>query len=394
MATQYPLSLIDPNGLLSCIESHRTKHAELAKGIGRSAESVKAAVEIVAESFSGSWFGWHAETYYGNFEKPPWGQLFDVEWGAYHGLPPAWQLRTKAEVDKRVEELSQHSLIELSKQRWVLARVMKELRDDFLAQLAPVLNMNGMVKEKELLHKLDGYRWDESAHNEFVLTAKKGAPHTTRDSQAAIQGFKLPQHIECGELAYSAEKFAINAEEFWEQGIRLTKHLKAHVAIVVQSTPHSNGPLEVVLNTCRIFHVVATELQSRHEKRSTLAINDEYDVQDLLRALLRQHFEDVRREEPVPSCAGRAPRMDLLLKVQKIAIETKMTRDGLRDREIGDELLQDVARYKDHPDCSTLVSFIYDPKGLLKNPHGLASDIEKQSDSRLTVKVVICPSHA
>ena len=53
-----------------------------------------------------------------------------------------------------------------------------------------------------------------------------------------------------------------------------------------------------------------------------------------------------------------------------------MVRDGLRDREIGDELLQDIARYKDHPDCSTLVCFVYDPKGHLKNPHGLASDIE------------------
>jgi len=56
--------------------------------------------------------------------------------------------------------------------------------------------------------------------------------------------------------------------------------------------------------------------------------------------------------------------MDLLLKVQKIVVEIKMARDGLLDREIGDELLQDLARYKNHPDCSTLVCFIYDPKGL------------------------------
>ena len=209
-----------------------------------------------------------------------------------------------------------------------------------------------------------------------------------------MQGFKLPPHIECAGLAYSAEKFAINAEEFWEQGIRLTKHLRAHVTMGAHSTPRFDGPLEVVLNTCGIFHLVASELQSRHEKRSTLAVNDEYDVQDLLRALLRQHFDDMRREEPVPSFAGRAPRMDLLLKAQKIAVEVKMTRDGHRDREIGDELLQDVARYKSHADCSALVCFIYDPRGLLKNPHGLASDVEKQSDSRLTVKAVVCPSHA
>lgn len=84
--------------------------------------------------------------------------------------------------------------------------------------------------------------------------------------------------------------------------------------------------------------------------------------------------------------------MDFLLKLEKIVIETKMTREGLRDREVGDELLQDLARYKSHPDCSTLICFIYDPRGILKNPYGLASDIEKQSDGRLTVRAVICPS--
>jgi hypothetical protein len=392
MATQSPLPVIDPNGLLSLIGSHRAQHAELAKSIGRSAVAVKAAAEIVAESFSGSWFGWHAETYYGNFEKPPWGELFDVEWGAYHGLPPGWQLRTKAGVDQKVEELSQHSLMELSKQQWVLARAMKELQGDFLAQLAPIPNMNGMVREKELLHDLDGYRWDESACNEFVLSAKKGAPHTTRDSQAAMQGFKLPPHVECAGLAYSAEKFAVNAEEFWELGIRLVKHLRAHAAMDVQPAHHSNGPLEVVLNLCRKFHVAAIELQSRHKNRATLTIADEYDVQDLLRALLRQQFSDVRAEEAAPSFAGRSPRLDFLLKLEKIVVETKMTREGLRDKEIGDELLQDCARYKNHPDCSTLVCFIYDPMGLLKNPYALTSDIEKQSDGRLTVRAITCPS--
>jgi hypothetical protein len=355
---------------------------------------VKLAAEIVAESFSSSWFGWHAEAYYGNFEKPPWGQVFDVEWGAYHGLPPAWQLRTKADVHKRVEELSNQSLTKLSEQQWALARTMKELRDEFLARLAPVPNMNGMLKEKELLQKLDGYQWDESAYNNFLIVAKNAAPHTTRDSGAAIQGFKLPPHVECAGLAYSAEKFATNAEEFWELGIRLVKHLKAHAATGVQHFSHSTEPKEVVLTICRQFHLVAIELQSRHENRNTLAISDEYDVQDFLRVLLRQQFSDVRREEVAPSSAGRSPRMDFLLKLEKIAIETKMARDGLRDKEIGDELLQDIARYKSHPDCLTLICFIYDPKGLLKNPHGLTADIEKQSDERLTVRAVVCPTRA
>jgi hypothetical protein len=367
----------------------------LAKSVGRSAVEVKGAIATVAESFSGSWAGWHAELYYGDFERPPWNQQFDVEFGGVYGVPHGWRSWTKAGVFDRVEELSHQSLDEMLQRQWALARAMKELQSDLLARLSPVLNLDGMNREKDLLQKLDGYRWDESAYNAFIRAATRRARRmTTRDSEARMQGGKLPAHVECGALAYSVEKFAINAEEFWDLALRLVKQLKAYAAMSVQPPLRSNDALEVALSTCRMFHVVATELLSRYDKRSTLTINDEYDVQDLLRALLWQHFDDVRREEPTPSCAGRAPRMDLLLKVEKIAVETKMTRNGLMDKEIGDELLQDIGRYKSHPDCATLVCFIYDPKGLLKNPHGLAADLEKQSDGRLIVRVIICPGRA
>jgi hypothetical protein len=39
-------------------------------------------------------------------------------------------------------------------------------------------------------------------------------------------------------------------------------------------------------------------------------VQDEYDVQDILKALLRVHFNDVRPEEPNPSIAGQSPRVD------------------------------------------------------------------------------------
>ncbi len=385
------LIAIDCVTLMSLVESHRTRYAEFVKTVGRSADAVKHAVDTVSESFSGSWFGWHAEMYYGDFEKPPWGQLFNVEWGAYHGLPPGWQRRKKAEVDNRVEKLSHQGLAELSKQRWELARAMKELQDEFLAGLAPILNMTTLIKERELLQKLDEYRWDDSVYDEFLRSAQDAAPHATRDSQAAIQGFKRPPHVECLALAHAAESFAVSAEEFWALGIRLIRHLKAHASVAVQAGADSHGSVDIVLSVCESFHLVATELQSRHGNRATIAISDEFDVQDLLRALLRQRFSDVRPEELAPSTAGRAPRMDFLLKPEKIVVEVKMTREGLRDKEVGDELLQDIARYKGHPDCSILVCFLYDPKGLLKNPYGLASDIEKQSDAKLTVRAVISP---
>src|SRR2546428_13818122 len=56
-------------------------------------------------SWSGSWFGYHSELYYGDFEKPPLQNRFDPEWGGFHGIPLGWQSRNAEEVKKRIEDL-------------------------------------------------------------------------------------------------------------------------------------------------------------------------------------------------------------------------------------------------------------------------------------------------
>lgn len=138
------------------------------------------------------------------------------------------------------------------------------------------------------------------------------------------------------------------------------------------------------------FHVCARQLKRRHAGRSTLEINDEYDVQDLLNSILRLHFDDVRPEEWTPSYAGGNNRMDFLLKEEEISIEVKMTREGLKDKEVGEQLIIDIAKYKAHPQCKTLYCFVFDPGGYIRNPRGLENDLTTDHDG-LSVKVYIRP---
>ena len=136
---------------------------------------------------------------------------------------------------------------------------------------------------------------------------------------------------------------------------------------------------------------MARRLRNRHADRETLDVNDEYDVQDLLNALLALDFDDVRPEEWTPSYAGKSARMDFLLKKEKIVVEVKMTRKGLADKEVGDQLIVDIERYKEHPDCDTLICFVYDPDGRITNPQGLSGDLQRQSKDDLEVIVFINP---
>lgn len=95
----------------------------------------------------------------------------------------------------------------------------------------------------------------------------------------------------------------------------------------------------------------------------------------------------MRPEEWTPSYAGSASRMDFLLKDEKIVIEVKKTRDGLSDRQLGEQLIIDIEKYKTHPDCKKLVCFIYDPEARIGNPVGLIKDLKDTHKDFLDVYI-------
>jgi hypothetical protein len=121
-----------------------------------------------------------------------------------------------------------------------------------------------------------------------------------------------------------------------------------------------------------------------------MTMTDEYDVQDLLGALLQLHFDDVRPEEWTPSYAGNASRMDFLLKPEQIVIETKMTRENLGQKEIANQLAVDILRYQAHHDCKTLICFVYDPTGKCSQPAALENDLSNDHGN-LRVIVIVRP---
>lgn len=113
-------------------------------------------------------------------------------------------------------------------------------------------------------------------------------------------------------------------------------------------------------------------------------------MQGLLHALLKTIFDDVRPEENSPSYAGASSRIDFLLKNEKIVIEVKISTPSLKDKTIGEQLIIDMKRYQAHPDCKTLVCFVYDPDGHIKNPIALENDLSGKQDN-INVHLVVVP---
>lgn len=120
-------------------------------------------------------------------------------------------------------------------------------------------------------------------------------------------------------------------------------------------------------------------LAHRRKNSVSLTFLSEYDIQDLLHALLRPWIRDVRPEEFTPSYAGTSTRMDFLLPEHSLVIETKLVRNKQHGKSIGDELISDIAHYSAHPSCDVLWCVIYDPNHYIQNAGGLVSDLEGES---------------
>jgi hypothetical protein len=190
-------------------------------------------------------------------------------------------------------------------------------------------------------------------------------------------------------------QYSLQGTSFYKYGIEdLMAAIKASIAL---SFPEFQLPKKASLHDealqkleflLRRFHRIAHQLTLRHDNRQTLVIKDEYDVQDLLHAQLLGLFDDVRPEDPAPTHAGKASRLDFFLKREKIMVEVKMTRDDLRDAKVGEQLIIDIERYRARSDCQMLICFVYDPGHNLKNPKSLEDDLSRKHD-HLTVKVIV-----
>lgn len=257
-----------------------------------------------------------------------------------------------------------------------------------------------IAKLKSIIDPIEGLKNQQSDNQSF----KKWH----RDTEITIERIfgKESRHVtDFGEISYSLSVFSSSTPDYeWERAYQrgldsartvlssfideIAEYWGAGDEITKSAiTPE---PLDTIGSICRSFHRVARQLRSRHSGRETLKIEDEYDVQDLFHALLRLYFDDIRDEEWTPSYAGACSRVDFLLKQEEIVVEIKKTRKGLEAKEIGDQLLIDIQRYKSHPACRILICFCYDPDGRIANPKGIENDLSRQIDG-VEVKVHIYP---
>ena len=128
---------------------------------------------------------------------------------------------------------------------------------------------------------------------------------------------------------------------------------------------------------------------SRGEVEGRLELKEERDLQDLMKAILSLHYNNVLREDPVQQYAGAWARVDLFIKDVGLMVETKMTGRSTGQREVGDQLIVDMNRYATRADCRGFFALVYDPDRQIDNPNGFERDLAAAGGSTPTRVVVV-----
>jgi hypothetical protein len=233
--------------------------------------------------------------------------------------------------------------------------------------------------------------WDRRNYN--FLTELFGVDEIAREYKG-IANFVLTGSYRSTERADQHQKrIERKVKWFKELERRIDNHFHAvGESVSPRQFSETLSALEKVDLLCSRFHSVVYQLQlpqRANKQNPRSAIRNEYDVQEILHALLWIFFDDVRREDPVPQRAGASSRTDFVLKKEEIIVEVKKTRASLRDKKVGEELIIDIERYKGRKDCKLAYCFVYDPEQYITNPAGLEELSRNEGD--LVVKVVVLP---
>lgn len=344
-----------------------------------SLESIKTSIQKLVEvssEFGKNWIGqWasHNYNYYSNFSSENGGTV---------------EL-TKEDIQEYIEKTTGITIKSLKESTPDLVKINREFRDEVVTELSVIRGNESLQSENDILDKIEKEDWGITS-SDYVKMQRPKSIITYDPEQILNKGLDTPPHYRVdGELMSIFTRIA-SIETFHKNTKRLLRQLE--LRFVDESTFEETTPdSPFIYQLIEQFHTVANQLRNRYNKRDTILINDEYDVQDLLHGLLKIQFQDVRPEEYTPSYAGSSTRVDFLLKREKIVIEVKKTREGLTDKKIGDQLILDTQHYKAHPDCKHLICFVYDPEGRIQNPRGLESDLNNISNEELLVEVFIRP---
>jgi len=150
--------------------------------------------------------------------------------------------------------------------------------------------------------------------------------------------------------------------------------------------------VDLVAQVCKRVAAAGRILSERQRKQKPpFVIEDEYDVQDLLHAVLRAYLKYSVQEDPLPKTAGtKSGRADISIEELGALIEIKFVRSPGDQRRLVEEFSQDLVLYASWEKLETLLFVIYN-SAQLRDPEALEKlgGPKMINESKFDVRVIL-----
>ncbi len=133
--------------------------------------------------------------------------------------------------------------------------------------------------------------------------------------------------------------------------------LKLQHAGVTRMT--ASAEIELVLQLCSRLNHSAKVLNRRRSNKQPFEVVDEYDVQDLLKAVLRAYFKYSVSEDPISKVANVSSRADFAIEDLGVIIEAKYVHSPNEQSRIVREFAEDLLLYSKCPFLAHFIYFVY-----------------------------------
>lgn len=166
----------------------------LANGESLKAQAtrVRDAAGQVGEAWSGSTMEPHSHLYFRDFQRPPFEQRFNVEWGLLYGMPGGWSDRTVPEVEQRIQELSGVELKSFHDSVEQLHNRLKELSGDVALEIKGLPPLKGT--SAALAAEIGDTKWDKEEQRNHINGVLRATPNVSRDLSAITAPHCVPTH--------------------------------------------------------------------------------------------------------------------------------------------------------------------------------------------------------
>lgn len=188
---------------------------------------------------------------------------------------------------------------------------------------------------------------------------------------------------------YMKNKFSdeVNKEKMLEAKEKVVRCLTDYL-----EKENAEKDSEVLITYLKNFHIFMEALREKEpDKRATLSpellqkikIENEYDLQHLLYAVLKPLYPDIRKEVTEDSGVGMV-RNDLKIPQLNSVVETKCTREKMSLKKLTEEIEADIVHYSE----KQIIFFVYDKWKIIKERQNYENNFNRIFDEK-EVKMII-----